>query len=112
MDLYELAVFFSSDLVLDPMWRQGRLEYYWGDYNGYLELRKYGRSTYCVFWLGEIASHHIAVETLDILVSLFHLSVRLPQRLYKGLHVGNIETVLSSSIAAVFFAAFVVAGTM
>jgi len=32
--------------------------------------------------------------------------------LYKALRMGNIETVLSSSIAAVFFAAFVVAGTM
>ncbi|KAL5645756.1 hypothetical protein ACJX0J_005291 [Zea mays] len=39
-------------------------------------------------------------------------NVRPPQRLYKGLRMGNIETVLSSSIAAVFFAAFVVAGTM
>ncbi|RZC62331.1 hypothetical protein C5167_024097 [Papaver somniferum] len=39
-------------------------------------------------------------------------AVRPPQRLYKGLHMGNIETVLSSSIAAVFFASFVVAGTM
>ena len=29
-----------------------------------------------------------------------------------ALRMGNIETVLSSSIAAVFFAAFVVAGTM
>jgi photosystem II CP47 chlorophyll apoprotein len=38
--------------------------------------------------------------------------VRPPQRLYKGLRMGNIETVLSSSIAAVFWAAFVVAGTM
>ncbi|KAB1671439.1 hypothetical protein [Gossypium barbadense] len=39
-------------------------------------------------------------------------AVRPPQRLYKGLRMGNIETVLSSSIAAVFFAAFVVARTM
>jgi photosystem II CP47 chlorophyll apoprotein len=38
--------------------------------------------------------------------------VRPPERLYKALKMGNIETVLSSSIAAVFFAAFVVAGTM
>ncbi|ESR45720.1 hypothetical protein CICLE_v10003146mg, partial [Citrus x clementina] len=59
-----------------------------------------------------IASHHIAAGTLGILAGLFHLSVRPPQRLYKGLRMGNIETVLSSSIAAVFFAAFVVAGTM
>ncbi|KAJ1682943.1 hypothetical protein LUZ63_021840 [Rhynchospora breviuscula] len=61
---------------------------------------------------GGIASHHIAAGTLGILAGLFHLSVRPPQRLYKGLRMGNIETVLSSSIAAVFFAAFVVAGTM
>jgi photosystem II CP47 chlorophyll apoprotein len=40
------------------------------------------------------------------------LTVRPPERLYKALRMGNIETVLSSSIAAVFFAAFVVAGTM
>ncbi|GMY10091.1 thylakoid structural protein [Fagus crenata] len=53
---------------------------------------------------GGIASHHIAAGTLGILASLFHL--------YKELRMGNIETVLSSSIAAVFFAAFVVAGTM
>ncbi|PHU11559.1 Photosystem II CP47 reaction center protein [Capsicum chinense] len=83
---------------------------------------------------GGIASHHIAAGTLGILAGLFHLSVRPPQRLYKGLRMGNIETVLSSSIAAVclykglrmgdieivlsssiaavFFAAFGVAGTM
>ena len=61
---------------------------------------------------GGRASHHIAAGTLGILAGLFHLSVRPPQRLYKGLRMGNIETVLSSSIAAVFFAAFVVAGTM
>ncbi|KAL8237706.1 hypothetical protein R6Q59_018787 [Mikania micrantha] len=61
---------------------------------------------------GGIASHHIAVGTLGILAGLFHLSVRPPQRLYKGLHMVNIETVLSSSVTVVFFAAFVVAGTM
>ncbi|PHT28656.1 Photosystem II CP47 reaction center protein [Capsicum baccatum] len=59
-----------------------------------------------------IASHHIAAGTLGIQAGLFDLRVHPPQRLYKGLHMKNIETVLSSSIAAVFFAAFVVAGTM
>jgi photosystem II CP47 chlorophyll apoprotein len=49
---------------------------------------------------------------VGIIAGLFHLSVRPPERLYKALRMGNIETVLSSSIAAVFFAAFVVAGTM
>jgi photosystem II CP47 chlorophyll apoprotein len=49
---------------------------------------------------------------VGIIAGLFHLTVRPPERLYKALRMGNIETVLSSSIAAVFFAAFVVAGTM
>nr|TKS01684.1 photosystem II cp47 protein [Populus alba] len=39
-----------------------------------------------------IASHHIAAGTLGILAGLFHLSVHPPQRLYKGLCMGNIET--------------------
>ena len=69
MALYELAVFDHSDPVLDPMWRQGMfvipfmtrlgITNSWGgwsitgDYNesGYLELRRCGRSTYCVFGL-------------------------------------------------------------
>jgi hypothetical protein len=40
---------------------------------------------------------------LGILAGLFHLCVRPPQRLYNALRMGNIETVLSSSIAAVFW---------
>ncbi|CAN6446945.1 unnamed protein product [Victoria cruziana] len=72
----------------------------------------WGAEGFDPFVLGGIASHHIAVGTLGILVGLFHLSVCPPQRLYKTLHMGNIEIVLSSSIAIVFFAAFVVAGTM
>ena len=53
---------------------------------------------------GGIASHHIAAGIVGILAGLFHLSVRPPQRLYKALRMGNVETVLSSSIAAVFWA--------
>ena len=51
---------------------------------------------------GGIAMHHIAAGTFGIFLGLFHLSVRPPQRLYKGLRMGNIETVLSSIIVAVF----------
>ncbi|KAI3927545.1 hypothetical protein MKW92_037879 [Papaver armeniacum] len=51
---------------------------------------------------GGITSHHIAVSTLGILAGLFHPRLRM----------GNIEIVISSSIAIVFFAAFVVAETM
>lgn len=61
---------------------------------------------------GGIVAHHIAAGIVGIIAGLFHILVRPPQRLYKALRMGNIETVLSSSIAAVFFAAFVVAGTM
>merc|ERR1711977_415570 len=53
-----------------------------------------------------------AAGIVGILAGLFHLCVRPPQRLYNALRIGNIETVLSSSIAAVFWAAFVVAATM
>jgi len=59
-----------------------------------------------------IASHHIAAGILGIIAGLFHLTVRPSQRLFLGLRMGNVETVLSSSIAAVFWAAFTVAGTM
>jgi photosystem II CP47 chlorophyll apoprotein len=61
---------------------------------------------------GGIAAHHIAAGLFGILAGVFHLTVRPPQRLYRALRMGNIETVLSSSISAVFFAAFVTSGTM
>lgn len=61
---------------------------------------------------GGIVAHHIAAGIVGIIAGIFHLTVRPPERLYRALRMGNIETVLSSSIAAVFFAAFVVAGTM
>lgn len=61
---------------------------------------------------GGIVAHHIAAGIVGVIAGLFHLTVRPPERLYRALRMGNIETVLSSSIAAVFFAAFVVAGTM
>ncbi len=59
-----------------------------------------------------VASHHIAAGILGFLAGIFHIAVRPPQRLYRALRMGNIETVLSSSIAAVFWSAFVVTGTM
>nr|GEU74015.1 photosystem II CP47, chloroplastic [Tanacetum cinerariifolium] len=135
--LYELAVFYPSDLVLDTMWRQAiwhwvywDLEIFSDECTGKLSLDlpkifgihlflivqsvnpSWGVEGFDPFVSGGIASHHIAAGTLGILAGLFHLSVRPPQRLYKGLRMGNIETVLSSSIATVFFTAFVVARTM
>jgi len=61
---------------------------------------------------GGIVAHHIAAGIVGIIAGVFHITSRPPQRLYRALRMGNIETVLSSAIAAVFFAAFVVAGTM
>ncbi|KAG6513751.1 hypothetical protein ZIOFF_024087 [Zingiber officinale] len=55
----------------------------------------WGAEGFDPFVPGGIASHHIAAGTLGILAGLFHLSVRPPQRLYKGLRMGNIETILS-----------------
>ncbi|KAM0064621.1 Photosystem II CP47 reaction center protein [Helianthus debilis subsp. tardiflorus] len=180
MALYELAVFDSSDPILDPMWRQGMFvipfmthlgitngwggwsitggtitnpsiwsyeEIFCNEHTGKpsLDLPKifgihlflaglacFGFVSFHVtslygpgIWVsdpygltgkvqsvnpscgvegfdpfvpGGIASHHIAAGTLGILAGLFHLSVCPPQRLYKGLRMGNIETVLSSSI--------------
>jgi photosystem II CP47 chlorophyll apoprotein len=73
---------------------------------------EWGPAGFDPFNPGGIVAHHIAAGIVGIIAGLFHLSVRPPERLYKALRMGNIETVLSSSIAAVFFAAFVVAGTM
>ena len=73
---------------------------------------EWGPAGFNPFNAGGVVAHHIAAGVVGIIAGLFHLSVRPPERLYKALRMGNIETVLSSSIAAVFFAAFVVAGTM
>jgi photosystem II CP47 chlorophyll apoprotein len=60
---------------------------------------------------GGVASSYCS-GNLRIIAGIFHLTVRPPQRLYRALRMGNIETVLSSSISAVFFAAFITSGTM
>jgi photosystem II CP47 chlorophyll apoprotein len=73
---------------------------------------EWGPAGFNPFNPGGIVAHHIAAGIVGIIAGVFHLTVRPPERLYKALRMGNIETVLSSSIAAVFFAAFVVAGTM
>jgi photosystem II CP47 chlorophyll apoprotein len=73
---------------------------------------EWGPSGFNPFNPGGVVAHHIAAGIVGIIAGLFHLTVRPPERLYKALRMGNIETVLASSIAAVFFAAFIVAGTM
>ncbi|KAM0932016.1 putative photosystem antenna protein [Dioscorea sansibarensis] len=97
--------------VLVWSWNMG-VRSLWTNWKSTIYKSSMGVEGFDPFVPGGIASHHIAAGTLGILAGLFHHSVRPPQRLYKGLRMGNIETVLSSSIAAIFFAAFVVAGTM
>ncbi|KAF3654201.1 Photosystem II CP47 reaction center protein [Capsicum annuum] len=144
MALYELAVFYPSYPVLDPMWRQGKpsldLPKIFGIHLVLSGVAYFGFGAFHVtglygprIWVsdpyglmgkvqpvnpawvmegfdhfvpGGIVSHHIAAGTLGILAGLFHLSVRPPQHLYKGLRYG------SSSITVVFFAAFDVTETM
>ncbi|KAK4375022.1 hypothetical protein RND71_005699 [Anisodus tanguticus] len=113
MALYELAVFDPSDHVLDPMWRQGVDCFGFGTFHvtdlygpeiwvsdpygltGKVQPVNpvWGVEGFDPFVPRGIASHHIAAGTLGILAGLFHLSVRKPQRLYKGLRMENIETV-------------------
>ncbi|CAK9855519.1 unnamed protein product [Sphagnum jensenii] len=61
--------------------------------------------------------YHVHIVVLNnlgrlIVVHLMHAALcsSPPQRLYKGLHMGNVEIVLSSVV--VFFATFVIARTM
>jgi photosystem II CP47 chlorophyll apoprotein len=61
---------------------------------------------------GGISAHHIAAGTLGLLSGFFHLTSPPPTVLFLALRMRNIETVLSSSIAAVFFAAFLTSATM
>jgi photosystem II CP47 chlorophyll apoprotein len=59
------------------------------------------------FCYGVISSHHIGAGFVGFSVGLWHVSSRPGPTLYKLLSMGNIEGVLSSSIAAVFFTAFI-----
>jgi photosystem II CP47 chlorophyll apoprotein len=56
---------------------------------------------------GVIASHHIISGILGLFVSIFHISSRPQALLFRLLNMGNIETVLSSSIIVVGFASLV-----
>ena len=84
----------------------------WTNWKGTIRKSRVGRGGFDPFVPGGVASQHIAAGTLGILAGLYHVSVRPPHRLYKAARMGNIDTVLARSLAAVFFAASVVAGTM
>ena len=58
------------------------------------------------FCYGLISGHHIVAGLFGIIAALWHISSYPAPLLYKLLKMSNIESVLSSSIASVFFAAF------
>nr|ABB89027.1 photosystem II chlorophyll-binding protein CP-47 [Lingulodinium polyedra] len=68
-----------------------------------------GLSPFCY---GVISSNHIGAGFFGIFLGLWHISTRPGPLLYKLLGMGNIESVLSSSISSVFFSAFVTSGLM
>jgi photosystem II CP47 chlorophyll apoprotein len=61
---------------------------------------------------GGIVANHIGAGIFGIIGGIFHITNRPSERLYKGLRMGNIETVLASGLAGILFVAFVVSGTM
>ena len=64
------------------------------------------------FCYGVISSNHIVAGFFGIFIGLWHISSRPGLTLYKLLKMGNVEEVLSSSIAAVFFTAFLISALM
>jgi len=64
------------------------------------------------FCYGVISSNHIVAGLFGIVLGLWHVSSRPGKAIYKLLGMGNLEGVLSSSIAAVLFITFLVSGTM
>nr|CAA34016.1 chlorophyl A apoprotein (51Kd) photosystem II [Euglena gracilis] len=97
------GVFGPGIWVSDPYGLSGKIE---------PVIPSWGAEGFDPYNVGGIASHHIAAGLLGLIAGGFHVLVRPSQRLFVLLRMGNIETVLSSSIAAVFWSAFVVSGTM
>ena len=64
------------------------------------------------FCYGVISSNHIVAGVIGISLGLWHVSSRPGAVLYNLLSMGNIETVLSSSIASIFFTTFITSAFM
>ena len=61
---------------------------------------------------GVISSHHIIAGLLGISIGLWHITSRPASFLYNLLSMGKLESILSSSITAVFFTAFLISALM
>jgi photosystem II CP47 chlorophyll apoprotein len=62
-------------------------------------------SPFCLY--GLLSSHHCSAGFSSLFIGFWHIGSRPGPLLYKLNKMGNIESVLSTSISAVFFAAFV-----
>lgn len=68
-----------------------------------------GLTPYCY---GAISSNHISAGFLGSLAGVWHISSRPSSSLYRSLAMSNIESVLSSSIAAVLFTSIITSSLM
>ena len=68
-----------------------------------------GLTPYCY---GAVSSHHISAGFLGLLAGIWHVSSRPSAVLYRTLAMSNIESVLSSSIAAVLFTTLITSSLM
>jgi photosystem II CP47 chlorophyll apoprotein len=68
-----------------------------------------GLSPFCY---GVITANHIVAGFFGIAIGLWHIATRPGPFLYKQLGMANIESVLASSLAAVFFIAFITSSLM
>lgn len=95
----------------------------WGP--GFWMNDKFGLDPHIVYiqpdWGGEgfnpynmsgIPSHHIAAGTLGLLGGYFHIKTRPGLYIYNWAHMGNIETILGSGIAALLYAALITSASM
>ena len=72
----------------------------------------WGENGFNPFNPGGVSAHHIEAGNIGLLSGFFHLTFPPPRILFLALRMRNIETVLLSSIAAIFFASFLNSATM
>merc|ERR1711948_5353 len=68
-----------------------------------------GLTPYCY---GVIASNHIIVGFLGLIVGLWHVSSRPGPYIYSLCGIGNIESILSTSIASILYTRLITSSTM
>ena len=73
---------------------------------------EWGPSAFDAFNPKGLASHHLAAGILGVLGGAFHLTCRPSLAVYTLLRIGNLETVLASSVVAVSWAGVIASAGM